>query len=214
MTTARRRTSKWLLQKRDLGPEEWAYISFAYLNATSDLKKVILRVERDKSTIEVEVEPTLDKTWPTIRHYGWRLESDVRRQHADTILEAVSMGIRDTRWFMVQILQNLRQVVTGRIDLSGFGGPILIAGAAYSYAGYDIWEFVFFLAMISINLAVINFLPIPILDGGHMVFLMYEGIRGKPPSEGVRIGASYAGLVFLLGLMLMVCYLDIGRILF
>ena len=51
----------------------------------------------------------------------------------------------------------------------------------------DFGEFVFFLGLISINLAVVNFLPIPVLDGGHMVFLIYEKIRGKPASEGVRI---------------------------
>jgi regulator of sigma E protease len=199
--------------KRDFGSEEWAPIGHELANLTSEVKAVTLRVQRAGKTIEVEVEPTQDKTSP-IRNRGWILSPDLRRQRADTVLDAVSMGVRDTRRFMVQILQSLRQMLTGRVDFRGLGGPIMIANAAYSFAGYDIWEFVFFLAMISINLAVINFLPIPILDGGHMVFLMYEGIRGKPPSEGVRIGASYVGLAFLLGLMAMVFYLDISRLLF
>jgi regulator of sigma E protease len=55
---------------------------------------------------------------------------------------------------------------------------------------------------------VLNFLPIPLLDGGHMVFLLYEGIRGKPASEKVIIAFTYAGLVFLLSLMLFVLALD------
>jgi regulator of sigma E protease len=66
--------------------------------------------------------------------------------------------------------------------------------------------------MLSANLAVINFLPIPVLDGGHMVFLMYELVRGKPPSENVVAALSYIGLVLLLSLMLFVFGLDLGLI--
>jgi regulator of sigma E protease len=58
---------------------------------------------------------------------------------------------------------------------------------------------------------VINFLPIPVLDGGHMVFLAYEGITGKPPSEKVHVALTYLGLLFILGLMLWVLGLDMVR---
>ena len=69
-----------------------------------------------------------------------------------------------------------------------------------------------FLTFISANLAVLNFLPIPVLDGGHMVFLAYEGIRGKPPSEKIQVGLTYAGLLFLVGLMIFVFGLDLHLI--
>ena len=68
------------------------------------------------------------------------------------------------------------------------------------------------LAAISVNLAVVNFLPIPVLDGGHMVFLIYEKLRGKPASEGVRVGATYAGLLLIGCLMIFVLVLDIRRL--
>jgi regulator of sigma E protease len=68
-----------------------------------------------------------------------------------------------------------------------------------------------FLAFLSVNLAVLNFLPIPVLDGGHMVFLLWEAITRRRPSEKVVIGASYIGMAFLLSLMLFVIVLDIGR---
>jgi regulator of sigma E protease len=89
---------------------------------------------------------------------------------------------------------------------------VTIARVAYKIAGMDFWEFVFFLGLISVNLAVINFLPIPVLDGGHMVFLVYEKLRGKPASEGVRIGATYAGLALILCLMVFVLWLDFSRL--
>ena len=78
----------------------------------------------------------------------------------------------------------------------------------------DIYEFILFLALISINLAVVNFLPIPVLDGGHMVFLIYEKLRGKPPSDQVRFIATICGLVIVLGLMVFGFWVDIRRLFF
>jgi regulator of sigma E protease len=66
--------------------------------------------------------------------------------------------------------------------------------------------------MLSANLAVLNFLPIPVLDGGHVVFLLYEGIFRKPPNERVAFGLTMAGLCLILGLMVFVLGLDITRI--
>ena len=66
--------------------------------------------------------------------------------------------------------------------------------------------------MLSANLAVVNFLPIPVLDGGHMVFLVYELVTGRTPSERVVIALSYLGLFMLLGLITFVFGLDLGFI--
>ena len=66
--------------------------------------------------------------------------------------------------------------------------------------------------MLSTNLAVVNFLPIPVLAGGHMVFLLYELVRGTPPSEGVVAALSYLGLALILTLMMFVFGLDLGLI--
>jgi regulator of sigma E protease len=81
-------------------------------------------------------------------------------------------------------------------------GPITLARLSYLFAGEDIWTLLLFLGLISINLAVVNFLPIPVLDGGHMVFLIYEGLRGKPPPVAVQAGLTYLGLGLVLTLML------------
>jgi len=71
-----------------------------------------------------------------------------------------------------------------------------------------------FLTLLSANLAVLNLLPIPLLDGGHLIFLGYEAIRGKPADERVQIGLSVMGFVFLLGLMLFVIGNDFFRLVF
>ena len=91
---------------------------------------------------------------------------------------------------------------------------LTIGSVSYKIAGENMWQFILFIGMISVNLAVINFLPIPVLDGGHMVFLIYEKIRGKPAPESVMLIALYIGLAAILLLMCFVLYLDISRMFF
>ncbi|HWY85826.1 MAG TPA: RIP metalloprotease, partial [Gemmataceae bacterium] len=191
--------------------EQWAQIA-AWMQLTPGIDKIVLKVWRDQKLVDVTVQPALDRTWPTTDN-GLVFMPDMRRQKAATTMEAVSLGFSDTWDNMTQVFHNLRGMIMGTISPDNLGGPVTIARVAYRFAGMDFWEFVFFLGLISVNLAVINFLPIPVLDGGHMVFLVYEKLRGKPASEGVRIGATYAGLALILCLMVFVLYLDISRLL-
>src|SRR5206468_1802226 len=133
---------------------------------------------------------------------------------ADNTFDAVWRGFKDTNNRMVEVFLNLRGMILGRIDTENIGGPLTIGVATYRFAGMDFTDFIFFLGLISINLAVVNFLPIPVLDGGHMVFLIYEGIVKRPASEAVRISATYVGLAMIACLMIFVLYLDISRLFF
>jgi len=191
--------------------EQWAQIA-ALLQINPGIEKIVLKVWRNQQIIDVTVTPSQDQTWP-VTETGLIFMQDMRRQKAANTMEAISLGLSDTMDNMKQVFQNLRGMIIGTISPENLGGPVTIARVAYKIAGMDFWEFVFFLGLISVNLAVINFLPIPVLDGGHMVFLIYEKIRGKPASEGVRIGATYAGLALILCLMVFVLYLDISRLL-
>jgi len=133
-------------------------------------------------------------------------------QRADSFGTAIKLGARETKVSLTSVFQFLRKV--GRqVPWRAIAGPISIAGMSYEYASRGMGRFLLFLTLISANLAVVNFLPIPVLDGGHMVFLAYEGIRGKPPSEKIQVGLTYAGLLFLVGLMIFVFSSDIQRIL-
>ena len=87
-----------------------------------------------------------------------------------------------------------------------------MATLAYDFAGQSVYDLIFFLGMISINLAVINFLPIPVLDGGHMLFLIWEKIRGVPASQTVQAAATYIGLLVILTLMVITFWVDITRL--
>jgi regulator of sigma E protease len=196
-------------EKLDL-KNNWANVGFWLYGRTAPVTQVKLTIQRAKETQTVALVPAVDETWPLVDR-GWIFMPDERRQKADNIVEAVSLGLRDTKNNMKEVLQTLYSMFSGRVSVKLLGGPITIAKTAYRIAGYDIWEFIFFMGMISINLAVINFLPIPVLDGGHMVFLFYEKIRGRQASEAVRVGATYAGLAVILSLMVFVIYLDLTR---
>ena len=104
------------------------------------------------------------------------------------------------------------QKIGGQIPVTMLSGPVGIVQQAGYEAQQGLGRFLLFLTLLSANLAVVNFLPIPVLDGGHMVFLIYEGLRGKPASERVIVGFTYAGMLFLLTLMSFVLLLDIGAI--
>lgn len=199
--------------KKDIEENQWAYLSFIIFDQHHRYAKVVVKVERDKKTEEIEIPLSVDKTWP-VDDRGWLLASDTRRVRAAGPVDAVWLGFKDTNNRMVEVFLNLRGMIFRRIDTENIGGPLTIAYGTYRFAGLDFADFVFFLGLISINLAVVNFLPIPVLDGGHMVFLIYEGIRGQPAPEGVRVAATYIGLAMVLCLMIFVLYLDISRLFF
>jgi regulator of sigma E protease len=104
------------------------------------------------------------------------------------------------------------QKIGGQIPVTMLSGPVGIIQQAGFEAQQGFAKFLLFLTLLSANLAVVNFLPIPVLDGGHMVFLIYEGLRGKPASERIIVAFTYAGMLFLLTLMSFVLLLDIGAI--
>lgn len=94
------------------------------------------------------------------------------------------------------------------VDMESLSGPVGIAKIAYKVAERGFVELLVFLGILSINLAILNFLPIPILDGGHMVFLLWEGITRRKPSITVINWAHAAGMIFLLSLLVFVMWID------
>ena len=103
------------------------------------------------------------------------------------------------------------KLVTGDISTDTIGGPIMIAKMAGDQAKSGIGNLIFFIALISVNLAIINLMPIPILDGGHLLFFSIELIKGNPVSLKVREVAQQIGLFIILLLVVLVFYNDIFR---
>ncbi len=106
----------------------------------------------------------------------------------------------------------LKQLVTGQVSTKMIGGPLFIARQSGEEARKGLPNLFFFMALLSVNLAVLNVLPIPVLDGGHLLFLAVEAIKGSPVSRKARAVAQQVGLVFLLALIVFVTYNDIVRV--
>ncbi len=130
---------------------------------------------------------------------------------AESIGEALTLGIRETKRRLGDVLTFLRLAVTGKISARVVGGPIAIFSVASEQASQGISKLLMFLTLLSANLAILNFLPIPALDGGHMLFLTLEAIRGKPLDEKLQASASMIGVLALLALMVFVFINDILR---
>lgn len=171
-------------------------------------RSVILSVREGEEAKTYELEPATDSEW-MLPIVGLRMMVQMETQKADNVGEAFSMAWDHTRSSCLNIYLTLRSLINGRLSIKELHGPVGIASAAFYVASEGIVPLLLFLGFLSVNLAVLNFLPIPVLDGGHMVFLMWEGLTRRKPSEKVLAGATYAGLMFLLGLMVLVLYLDL-----
>jgi regulator of sigma E protease len=139
---------------------------------------------------------------------GFSFEPKTFFSGGQSLALAMRLGTRETVDSMTLVYRFLGKLGT-QISLTGFAGPGRIFEIAYLSASQGLGDLLMFLTLIGANLAVINFLPIPVLDGGHMVFLAYEGITGKPPTEKVHLTLTYLGLLFILALMAWVIGLDI-----
>ena len=160
----------------------------------------------------VEIVPENDSDW-YLPMRGFATKGLSKTRQAENIGEAVTLGFRRTRDSIIEMWLTIRGLFSGRISHKALGGPIRIAETAYFFIKQGVPDLILFLGILSVSLAVLNFLPIPVLDGGHFVFLCWEGIRGKPPSEKVVVAATYVGLALVLSLMAFVMYNDISALL-
>jgi regulator of sigma E protease len=172
---------------------------------------VQLQLKRDgkKGPINVRLEAVESKdvfvTWR-----GLEFQPIFRTRTAENLSQAVQLGYDETVDSLTMVFRFL-QKLGGQVPFKMLGGPGTIAVAAGDAASQGLSSLLIFLTMLSANLAVINFLPIPLLDGGHMVFLAYEGVRGRPANEKVVLGLHMAGFAFIISLMVFVIGLDIQR---
>lgn len=128
-------------------------------------------------------------------------------------IDAIRMGVNRTHRMMMMTYLTLARLVQGTVKVDNLKGPVGIAhlGTQVATRGY-IW-LIFFMGLISVNLAVINFLPLPIADGGQFLMLLYEQVRGRPLPIPVQNAITAAGLLLLVSVFLLVTYNDVARLL-
>ena len=126
--------------------------------------------------------------------------------------EALGKGSQETWRMMERITSFLGKLVTGKLSIKNLGGPVGIAQGAGQTAEAGMVAFLLYLAMISVNLGFVNLLPIPMLDGGHLMYYLAELVRGKPVSERIMELGMRVGIILLLTLMAVALFFDIDRI--
>ncbi len=193
---------------------ERAEIALTWLSSVAPLlpngTPVVVTVEA-KDGVEAKIETTLRRAEDAfIVERGLYFGGDAIFHRADSLGEALSFGVAKT-WECATMIFTTLKNLGSTVSAKALGGPGMIVGTAYAAAGEQNGVFLLFLCMISANLAVVNFLPIPVLDGGHIVFLLYEAITRRKPNENVQVILSYMGLALILALMFWVIYLDVVR---
>jgi len=167
-------------------------------------------VDRDGLQVNCEAVIKDSSSFLETRGFTPNLEQELYKDA--TVWAAVKNGFRQTVDDASRVLKFLTKLVRGQLSFTNFGGPGTIAVVATSEASQGTSRLLLFLTLLSANLAIINFLPIPVLDGGHMVFLAYEGIFRRPVSEKLQLALTILGFAFLLLLMITVIGLDIWRL--
>lgn len=144
--------------------------------------------------------------------YGLGLRAATFTLKADGFGDAITMGVFSTKRFLVDVGRQLKKMLfSDEISTKNLGGIITISVISFDTASQGLSKLFFFLAILSINLAIINLLPIPILDGGHLLFLLIEAVKGSPVSERTFGYSQVVGLVMIMSLMVYVTYQDIVR---
>ncbi len=175
-------------------------------------------VEREQETLELGITPAQetvkDPATGEIRQVG-RIGVNPYRETSRVevgFLGSLAQGAKET-WQTAQlVLTSLADMARGRISFRELGGPIMIGQVAGQMADAGWVPLALFTAFLSINLAILNLLPIPVLDGGHLIFLVYEGIVGRPLPLAMRQRLLQVGLFLLLGLMIFAVGNDLFRV--
>jgi regulator of sigma E protease len=176
-------------------------------------KKLALTVDRDGRKIDLSVTPVLGDQKDMFGNPLGRIGVMPSGERVKLgPVASLAEGCRFTVYLTGIVVETLVKLVKMEISPKALSGPITIAQASGESLKAGIFSFVFLISFISINLAVINLLPVPVLDGGHLLFFLVEAVARKPVTGKIRELATAAGLVFIVLLMGLVFYNDISRI--
>jgi regulator of sigma E protease len=169
---------------------------------------IVLKVNRDGGTTDITV--TADPDGPDSGAYLALATAELRSDPVRYgLVESVHQGFYHSKKVGYKIMMTLSALFTGRVKIYHLGGPVVIAKRSYSLAQWGIGTLIFFLAFISINLAIINLLPIPVLDGGQWLIVTIEAVLGKPLPPRLMGLVGTVSFLFVVGLMLFVLANDL-----
>ncbi len=172
-----------------------------------------LQVLRNQAQLQLQVTPKANEAGRGL--IGVRLSAKPwveKVWQRKGVLESVGYGFTRTWEVSVMTLEMFKRMLSASISADNLGGPIAIAQMAGSTASHGLVYFVMFLAFFSVNLAILNLLPVPVLDGGMLMFLALEQVRGKPLSVDMQMRFQMVGMLLIMSLMVFAFYNDIMRL--
>ncbi|MFJ2367424.1 sigma E protease regulator RseP [Pseudomonas sp. NPDC087697] len=180
--------------------------------------KIVLHIERDGAQIDVPVTlATRGKAKVASGYLGAGVKAidwppEMIREVSFGPVAAIGEGARRTWTMSVLTLDSLKKMLFGELSVKNLSGPITIAKVAGASAQSGVADFLNFLAYLSISLGVLNLLPIPVLDGGHLLFYLIEWARGRPLSDRVQGWGIQIGISLVVGVMLLALVNDLSRL--
>lgn len=180
--------------------------------------EVLLDVQRGAELLTITVLPRLvEREGREVGQLGVQLASsgkypdDLVRDIDYNIFSAIPRSIQETANTSIFVLESIGKLIVGDLSPKNLSGPITIAKVAGDSASRGLDNFIRFVAILSIMLGVMNLLPVPVLDGGHLMYYLIEVIKGSPVSDQIQIVGYKVGFVMLIGLMIFATYNDITR---
>ncbi len=170
-------------------------------------RKLAVRIGRGDETLELELAPRETLT----PDYGFGIRDAQYVYRAAGPVEAVSAGFALSWKFLEESWLTVKRILFGQVSGQNLGGIITIGVVSHSFVSDGIPKLFYFLCMLSMNLAFLNVLPIPVLDGGHLLFLLIEKLKGSPVSERIHGYSQLVGVVLIVSLMVYVTFNDVVR---
>jgi len=178
-----------------------------------------LEVEREGVHLSMQIVPeTIETETKSFGRIGAGVEipkeliNSLQVTYSLSPLYALKAAVEKTWFYSSTTLEMMAKMLTGKASANNLSGPISIAQYAGQTAEMGLVPFFKFLAVVSISLGVLNLLPIPVLDGGHLMFFLIEAIKGSPVSETIQMYFQQLGMLMLFSLMFFAVFLDITRL--
>lgn len=185
------------------------------LNVGESLK---IKVKREGKFVDIiatpEIQDSKDIFGNVVRSPKLGIASDKLRHQEMGLSTAFVEAIKESYRISVSMLKTVGQMITGSRGLEELGGPVKIAQYSGQSAQHGQATFLWFIALISLNLGLVNLFPIPMLDGGHLMYYLFEKVTGKPVSTRVQVYGFRVGFALLMLLMVTVTFNDVRSLLF